>query len=554
MNTFLRKVRIPVSLFLIVAILNLSIGCNYYKVRSIDELTASLSKERIQSYQKLHKYIILHTPEANYHIADITLDSTNNFMTAKLLPLTKNHMLYSSPSEAKGRYKSRTDKGVLDEVHLFINTYVKANEEGVINIPLTSLSRMDIVEPDYGRTIASYVFGAIGITVGILAIVSVIILLTKSSCPFVYVDNGNGYTFIGEMYGGAIFKPLQRDDYMRLCTLSDTTTTLKIKIANELKEVQYTDLAQLIIAERVDNKETVMDAKGHLFTLDQPVLPRKAMLNEKANVTSSVTSLDSSFCLFNDESKADLQNDLHLFFAKEDAVTSGRLILKAKNSWWLDFAFTKFTELFGSYYPTFVEKQRASSREKLMRWSADNGIPLSVYIKTDTTWELLEQIPTSGPMALRTFCVPLDLKKHKGNTVEVKISCGFLNWELDEVSMDYSEQQPVVYHQLNPESAIDQDNINCTKQLLKADQDYLVQPLPGQECVLTYQLPALKKGAHYDVYLHSNGYYEHVREYTGIPDRKLLESFKAPAAFNKFMHLLYKKMEANHHESIANVR
>ncbi|MBK9317566.1 MAG: hypothetical protein IPM91_01180 [Bacteroidetes bacterium] len=46
MNTFLRKVRIPVSLFLIAAILNLCIGCNYYKVRSIDELTASLSKEK----------------------------------------------------------------------------------------------------------------------------------------------------------------------------------------------------------------------------------------------------------------------------------------------------------------------------------------------------------------------------------------------------------------------------------------------------------------------------------------------------------------------------
>ena len=41
---------------LIAAILNLSIGCNYYKVRSIDELTASLSKEKIQSYQKLNKY------------------------------------------------------------------------------------------------------------------------------------------------------------------------------------------------------------------------------------------------------------------------------------------------------------------------------------------------------------------------------------------------------------------------------------------------------------------------------------------------------------------
>ncbi len=441
----------------------------------------------------------------------------------------------------------------MKSIYLF-KTNVKANEDGVITIPLTSLVRMDIVQPDYGRTIASYVFGAIGITVGLLAIISVIILLTKSSCPFVYVDNGNGYTFIGEMYGGAIFKPLQRDDYMRLCTLSDTTTSLKIKIANELKEVQYTDLAQLIVAERMDHKETVIDSKGHLFTLDQPVLPRKAMLNERENVTSSVTALDSSFCLFNDESKADLQNDLHVFFEKADAVTSGRLILKAKNSWWLEFAFTKFTELFGSYYPTFVEKQRASSREKLMKWSADNGIPLSVYIKTGTTWELLEQIPTSGPMALRTFCVPLDLKTHKGNTVEIKVSCGFLNWELDEVSMDYSEQQPVVYHQLNPESAIDQDNINCTKQLLKADQDYLVQPLPGQECVLTYQLPALKKGAHYDVYLHSNGYYEHVREYTGIPDRKLLESFKAPAAFNKFMQLLYKQMEANHHESIANVR
>lgn len=554
MNSFFRNIKTPVSILLIAALLNLNIGCNYYKVRTLDDLTASLSKEKLQAYQTLKKYIILHTTSNIYHIYVINIDSDNNTMKVKILPFSPDHQMILESPHSKGRYKVRSERMVLNEVHLFINTDIKQDEADIAIVPLTSLVRMDIVEPDKARTAASYIVGAIGISAAFLGIIFIIILLTKSSCPFVYVENGKGYSFTGEMYGGAIFKPLQRDDYMRLCSISDATTSLKIKISNELKEIQYTDLAQLIVAERNSHSETVIDSKGNLFTVDQPVRPWKALLNEKQNITSSVSAKDSVFCLFNDETAADLKNDLHLFFSKPSSATSGRLILKAKNSWWLDFAFTKFTELFGSYYSTFVEKQRTSSREKLMKWSDQNGIPLSVYLKTGDKWELLERIPTTGPMALRTLCVPLDLRKTTGNDVEIKVSCGFLNWELDEVSMDYSEQQPVVYHQLNPESAIDQDNINVKSSLLKTDQHYLIQSSPGQECEIIYHIPLLKKGKQYDVYLHSNGYYEHVRNYTGIPDRALLESFKDPGAFNKFMHLLYKKISDSQQNNVAAVQ
>ena len=553
-NTIFNKVKVPVSFILIVAILNLSIGCSYFKVRTIDELTADLSKEQLQTYQNLNKYIILHTTDYIYHITIVSLDSDKNLMECKVMSLDNNHKLYTSPDDAGYRYKRRSESGVLNEVHLFTNAYVKPDQNEKISLPVNSLTRMDIIEPDYGRTIASHVFGTVGVTAAVIGLVYIIILLTKSSCPFVYVKDGVSYNFVGEIFGGAIFKPLQRDDFVKLREVHHGEKSITIKISNELKEIQYTDLARLILVDYPANRTTAMDSRGQAYVTGEAVFPISAVLNNQKQQTAAVSEIDNSYCLFDSETEQHYKNELILNFRKPSGIHSGRLLLNVKNSWWLDFAFTRFTELFGSYYPTYVEKQRSANRDSLLKWSNQNELPLSVYLKSKGVWKLVEQIPTIGPLAARQVCVPLELTEAIGNEVEVKLSCGFLTWELDAASLDYTNQEELHAVELAPFSAIDQDHIDMSSLLKESDQRYLIQPLPGQECTITYQLPLLNSDRKYDVYLHSSGYYEHVRDYKGIPDKELLLGFKKPGAFNDFMHLLFEKVSAAQQVEQVSVR
>ncbi|MBK6786045.1 MAG: hypothetical protein IPG79_21600 [Saprospiraceae bacterium] len=76
-----------------------------------------------------------------------------------------------------------------------------------------------------------------------------------------YVYDGETYIFEGETFGGAIAQNLERDDYMPLPDIRGNHGHYKIRISNELKEIQYTDLAELIVVDHPENSEVLLDKK-----------------------------------------------------------------------------------------------------------------------------------------------------------------------------------------------------------------------------------------------------------------------------------------------------
>ena len=62
-------------------------------------------------------------------------------------------------------------------MHIYINEYVK-NDDNTNTIPLKSIEKIEIYDEDNGRTAASWVFGAIGVTIGVAAVILVVIILT----------------------------------------------------------------------------------------------------------------------------------------------------------------------------------------------------------------------------------------------------------------------------------------------------------------------------------------------------------------------------------------
>lgn len=533
------------NLLVLCAFLNLNFSCNYFKVRTIENIDADLSKNQLQKYQNLNKYFILHSGDRTWHMTIIKVDAEKKMMECLLEYPGQLHQVYKPAAESNKRYKAKKGENVvLNEIHI-VASRINPGSQNKIAIPLSSISRIDIIEPDVGRTVASYVFSTIGISASVFTLILIIVLLTKSSCPFIYVNDGQSYVFKGEIYGGSIFKPLERDDYMHLKNVGSDEKEIKIKLTNELLERQYTNLLKTILVQHDVNTKLFIDGAGQIHTTRNLQTAQTAVLNNSKNLITELSDADSNYCLFDVTSNNHCVNDLVLKFQKPKNSREAKLILNAKNSLWLDFAFTEFTKLFGSSYNRFIEKQRTANRDSMLHWTYKQGLPLSVYVKENNRWRLVERIPTVGPLAARDFCVPINTSAIQSDDLEIKISCGFMFWELDYAAIDYSKDEVTTSTFPVLKSATDENGNDVSQLLEKTDALYLVQPQPGNSVELTYQLPKLKKEKAYDVFLHARGYYEHIREYEGLPNRNYLMSFKREGAFIDFSKLLYDKVVDN---------
>jgi hypothetical protein len=372
-----------------------------------------------------------------------------------------------------------------------------------------------------------------------------IILATKSSCPFVYSKNGGEFVFKGELYPGVITPKLQRLDYLELQDAQPELNSYTVKVTNELREVQHTDLLQLWVVNHANNTRVALDSEGRPQTFLSLQAPKR-LHNGSASIPKALLlAADEEFYSFkNDVASGTSTRELILEFDKPVNSGNAKLLLTAKNSLWLDYVFGKFNEQFGVYYGTFQEKQQQVSATESKKWANDQHIPLSVYLKTKKGWELVEQLATVGPMATRNLVVPLSLQNVLSERVAIKLECGFMFWELDYAGIDFSENSPFDLEKVKPESALDETLTDVTNLLEAADQNYLVQPEIGNEVTVTFEAPERKAGMRQSVFLVNQGYYNYLRSYDGIPNFKKLKTFREKHTFTRFSENMYKAVMA----------
>jgi hypothetical protein len=108
-------------------------------------------------------------------------------------------------------------------------------------------------------------------------------------------------------------------------------------------------------------------------------------------------------------------------------------------------------------------------------------------------------------------------------------------WDLDYVAVDYSEDRELETRFITPTKAINQDPQDVLPNLTSKDNIYLEQLRTGDEAYLQFPIKRSSSSEFvYDYILHSRGYYNHVRDYTGEINRIELLSFKDKGRFSRF--------------------
>jgi hypothetical protein len=316
---------------------------------------------------------------------------------------------------------------------------------------------------------------------------------------------------------------------------------LQLKISNELKEVQHTDLAELITIDHSNGVTIIPDQEGNLYSIKDPLTASSAITKNNTNVTGLLAGKDNHVMEFNDSVSENGSNEIVLHFNKPSHINKGKLVLSVKNTFWLDRLYGKMLEGFGNYYSTFVKNQKSQSAEALNKWTDEQQIPLKVSVKTKEGWKTVTSLKTSGPIAYRDVVVPIDLSGIDEPFTEIKLGSGFMFWEIDYAAIDYSENEILSIEKQLPLMATDETGKMVSHELSSPDGNYLVQPVPGNVTTITYNYHKPSAGKSQTYILHSKGWYETKREFKGKPNIAFLQQFKKGGAFPKFSLELYKK-------------
>ena len=133
------------------------------------------------------------------------------------------------------------------------------------------------------------------------------------------------------------------------------------------------------------------------------------------------------------------------------------------------------------------DEQKNRSPEKMIKWSLDQGIPLSVYIETEDGWEFADYYNVVGPLAAKEDVLEIDLSKIKGDKVNIKLEFGFLFWEIDYVAMDFTPNHSVEKHTVSLFSAFDENNNDVSDKLMFDDKNIIFSLILGIKHYLRFR-------------------------------------------------------------------
>ena len=264
--------------------------------------------------------------------------------------------------------------------------------------------------------------------------------------------------------------------------------------------------------------------------------------NLKGRNILEILSAEDSLSYYSDENIKDpaFSDGVVLKFKRPADANTAKLVVKAKNTFWLDYIFARFHELFGKEYDCWVEKQTADLSKKMKNWAVEQKIPLLLYIEKNGKWQFIDYFNVVGPMAAKEDVLSIDISDIDSGFIKLKLEFGFLFWDIDYTAVDYSVNVPVKHRIAKFESAIDNKDQDVKKLLESSDLLYYVQPEIGDGVDMKFTVPE-PLDEKQTMILHSRGHYKILMNQTGDQKVRELLAFRRKGHFPQFSNQIFRK-------------
>lgn len=541
----IRLIKRYLAFLLVIALGNLIAGCYYYKAST----TLAPELEEVYQLDELDRQFIVHHGSEAFYVSELRFSGDSLVLAIDSIYGAAGQDLSPITPEGHKRYrKKKGDARLLNEVHLYISDPLE-KDANTWQLDPGSIERIDIYNHSTNHTVVySVLFGLAMLPVAYLAVTALfllVMLLTGNSCPFIYTWDGSQYVFAGEIYSGAVYKPLERDDYLPLDQLVAEEGSYLLQISNELEEIQHTDLLELLCFDHEEGQRVLVDKYGKPHIIESPLSPQEARSQAGLNLLPLLEKKDDLIWIGPDPTQQPpLLESVELSFVLPEAQHKACLVIEAKNSYWLDFVYKNFRDMLGSSYESWMNKQEKGDAGKMTDWSLDQHIPLSVYILKDGDWVFEDYINTAGPLAMKEDILELDLKDHEPGELRIKLESGAYFWELGYVGLETRQAEAPAPSVLQLSEARDEKDKDVREALLEDDGIYYDQPEIGNLAHLRFPAPE-QQGAR-SLVLHSQGYYEILSDAKGLPKIKALQEIRKAGNFNVYSNELMQIMLREH--------
>ncbi|MCY7328564.1 MAG: hypothetical protein LH618_08455 [Saprospiraceae bacterium] len=530
---YLRYHRCPLVWLLLMIVMSWQVSCTYYQRYPMTKARMPKIDTRGLTFYLID---VAHPLSKVWYITDYNI--SEQYMSAFIVRMSETEAMQVSTVR-----NNRDARASRNEVLLYAKPKYALGLPDTLTtrIDFDQLEKIEVHEVNYGRVLAFNILGYIGI--GML--ISLIALAAKGSCPFVYAYNPDGTYFQGELYSGCTYPQLERHDWLPLPDLVPNQGDYQIRLANKAKEIQHTNLLELLAVDHPANTEVLFDKNGQLQTLQKPQTPRQALDFEGHDVLEKLSDRDSLLWhgdAANTRPRAD--EGLVLTFRKPAGARSAKLAIRAKNTFWMDYMYGLFLDEFGEYSQQVRQQYLQKSAGEIRQWMDEQNVPLRVAIETaPDQWQQAGFFHLAGPMALKNDVLALDLSAVPGDEVRIRLESGFMFWEIDWVARDFSAPVPVTVQKMLPTSAPNQMGQDVAAALARDDDQYYSQPNLNDEAMVHYAVPAQAPGTVRSLLLHAKGHYEILRDpVPGKPSLLYLRHFQEPDALGDYSRFRWREL------------
>lgn len=525
-----------------------SLACchNYYKASKI--ATSPPTERTVDSLKQHGRYFILRDGKKAFYMNNIVMSDNRKVISCTLDSLPDNHKLYLTYAR-KGRmlYKKSNpaDKGVLNEVHFFIDP-AESTSVGNYTLQLDKVQKIEVIEKDKSRTTVSYILGGLGITAGAIAVSAIIFAASLPASappptsdpsigcsPQLYSLNNNGVELNGTLCSGAIYASLARTDYLPVNKLLIDSGKLSLILRGAINEELMMKDFMLIEVAHSANQHVLIDKNGRILDYAKPVSPEHAFIGNGNDVVKSLSYADEDYYSFTNETQ-DGASYVLLDFKKPLNASSGKLIIKGKNSEWAYYVFNEFKKLYGKYYQSLIQKKDKQDPSTVLQCAIDQSLPLLVSVNDGDGWKLVDYFFTPGKASPRELIMQLNLENFKQkDRIQVRLQTAYRFWDIDYTAMDFSNQEPISVSYIAPSQSYKSGTISTQDQSSIDSKGYTL--IKGDEQLhFNFHLSDSTDNTSRSYFLQSNGYYHDKTTFNTKPQFSELKKCSGKGAFDKF--------------------
>jgi hypothetical protein len=400
-------------------------------------------------------------------------------------------------------------------VHAVEYPLVRGMDEGKrpVTVDLRNVKAVALIHQEKDGTatfVQSMAVGA-GVVIAVFIGIAIIVALTKSSCPFFYIEQNGRLVLVGEAYSGAAFASIARDDL--LPTPLPTGLVARARLGNEAHETQYTDRLELLVVDHAPELRVLSSFDARLVAAGPAAAPLAARDQDGRDATALVRAADgqlwqSDLADMSARPAPPLRESLELDFAGDGAADGRRVLeLELANTFWIDALMGRFFALMDDHLDGYLAKgNQVAAGPRIQAWREREGLDLRVEAEVGGRFVRVAVVPTVGPMALRRVAVPLP-PGVGGGPVRVRLSGGVGFWRIDQTALSRERPLAAPVRRLAPSLARDPAGRDHGQALRATDGSSHVLEDRGERLDLEFALPPLAPGLRRAAFLFTRGYY-----------------------------------------------